>query len=199
MTLEPVDFRRNERETVASLIYEADPPFNEIVYGEKPRAIRRIAALLGKKDTFFAVSNLRCVCQGGKTIGILAGYELKDARRAEYAMGGAFLHAFGLFGFLCRIPTWLKMNHILGGKMASTGYYVVYVCVSQSERSRGIGKAILDELMHDYDDVYLHVNADNAAAIRFYERIGFVKTFTGQGRIRGRQLSAHLMHRHGKR
>ncbi|MFH0993873.1 MAG: GNAT family N-acetyltransferase, partial [bacterium] len=155
-----------------------------------------IAELLGKRNTFFAAPNLRCVFRNGETIGIMAGYELSDLRRVERAVGAAFYRVFGIAGFLSRIPTWLKMNRILDGDMASTGYYVVYVCVSEPWRGQGIGKDIFEELLHDHADVYLHVNAENAAAIRFYERIGFVKAFTGQGQIRGHHLAAHLMHRH---
>ncbi len=196
MLLEPADFRRNERSVVAGLLYDADPSFNEIVYGERAEAVERIAALLGKKDSFFAPPNLRCVFQDGKTVGVLAGYEVKEARRVEWAVGGAFLRGYGWFGFLRRIPTWLRLNRILGGTMEAAGYYVVYACVSESRRNQGIGKAMFDELMQDHDDLYLHVNADNTAAIRFYERLGFVKAGSGQGRIRGRRLSAYLMHRH---
>lgn len=54
------------------------------------------------------------------------------------------------------------------------------ICILPGSRGQGIGKALLDKMLEslkerDIKTVFLEVEADNAPAVRLYEKAGFIR------------------------
>ena len=75
------------------------------------------------------------------------------------------------------------------------GYYVHTISVDSEHRGRGFGSEIINRVASEHGTLYLHVNRDNEAAIRFYERNGFKRLAEGSMVHKGRELSQVLMGR----
>jgi len=88
-----------------------------------------------------------------------------------------FLLLFRIKGFIARyngeiagmayiIDKWYKHEKILG----------IFIC--DKYQNKGIGTRLLTRLLEGEDTVELNVRADNFAAIRMYEKIGFTREGT---------------------
>lgn len=82
-------------------------------------------------------------------------------------------------GYYCRIV--MLSGEIVGYGIMSTGAgeaHILNVCVRESFRSRGIGRALLEHLLSragasGSSEAYLEVRPSNTAAVRLYQTIGF--------------------------
>ncbi len=82
-------------------------------------------------------------------------------------------------GYYCRIVT--LGGEIVGYGIMSTGAgeaHVLNVCVRETFRAHGIGRALLEHLLTragatGSTEAYLEVRPSNAAAVRLYQAIGF--------------------------
>jgi len=193
--LEPFDAKKHEAPFVAGMIYDADPEFNQLIFGSRNLAIDRIIRAMKVPGSFFSAPQLSCIRSENRIVGIVSGYLLREKTRMEACTGMAFLQAFGLLGFLRKLPVLLKMNRIMGGKKNPNGFYIVYLCVSESERGKGFGAEALRELASLHPILSLHVSAANDAAFRFYEKIGFMTILKRHALIGGSPHGAWLMER----
>ena len=82
-------------------------------------------------------------------------------------------------GYICRVV--LAAEELAGYGIMSTGAgeaHVLNLCVRQSWRCRGIGRAMLEHLLvraaaSGAHEAYLEVRPSNTAAIRLYQTLGF--------------------------
>ncbi|MGH8150567.1 MAG: ribosomal protein S18-alanine N-acetyltransferase [Steroidobacteraceae bacterium] len=82
-------------------------------------------------------------------------------------------------GYFCRIA--LLGDEIAGYGIMSAGAgeaHVLNVCVRESARERGVGRALLEHLVNragasGASEAYLEVRPSNAAAVRLYRQVGF--------------------------
>jgi GNAT superfamily N-acetyltransferase len=64
------------------------------------------------------------------------------------------------------------------GNAISDGYLVVYyphLLVLPAYHGRGIGREIMRRLRRQYEGFHQHILVAEAAAVKFYERVGFVR------------------------
>jgi [ribosomal protein S18]-alanine N-acetyltransferase len=110
-----------------------------------------------------------------------AAYELDQRcfdREIAYTRGQirAFLSRPGAVGLIAESHG--RLSGFAIGESAGTRGHVVTIDVDASDRRRGAGKQLLAELLRrlaagGVREVRLEVDVRNAAAIRFYERMGF--------------------------
>jgi ribosomal-protein-alanine N-acetyltransferase len=82
-------------------------------------------------------------------------------------------------GYFCRIV--MLGGEIAGYGIMSTGAgeaHVLNLCIGESFRSRGIGRALLEHLLSrasatGSSEAYLEVRPSNTAAVRLYQALGF--------------------------
>ncbi len=82
-------------------------------------------------------------------------------------------------GYVCRVV--LTDEELAGYGIMSTGAgeaHILNLCVRQSRRCRGIGRAMLEHLLgraaaSGAHEAYLEVRPSNTAAIRLYQTLGF--------------------------
>src|SRR5579883_1928766 len=90
-------------------------------------------------------------------------------------------------GYVCRVVT--VIDELAGYGIMSTGAgeaHVLNLCVSQSWRCRGIGRAMLEHLLaraaaSGAHEAYLEVRPPNTAAIRLYQTLGFEQVGVRRG------------------
>jgi [ribosomal protein S18]-alanine N-acetyltransferase len=110
-----------------------------------------------------------------------AAYELDQRcfdREIAYTRGQirAFLSRPGAIGLIAESHG--RLSGFAIGESAGSRGHVVTIDVDASDRRRGAGKQLLAELLRrlaagGVREVRLEVDLRNAAAIRFYERMGF--------------------------
>jgi len=191
--LEPFDPRKHDSDRVASLLWRSDPEFNALVYGPGEEGTKVLRALLDRGTSYFAAPHLRCAVLDGDVVGVVSSHPVRDRRRLGRAAGAAFMATFGGFGFLKRLPTLLRLGAILRGTMPREATYVVYLCVAEEFRRKGIGRVILEELGLGTTPLALHVSGRNVAAIAFYEALGFRASVRHAGTADGDRHDAIMM------
>jgi ribosomal protein S18 acetylase RimI-like enzyme len=191
--LEQYDDSKHDRRTVARLIFDSDPVFNGLVYGDD--AIGVIEAMVGLGDNYFASGYTRCAVQEGRVVGVIVGFPVSEKAHIDQNSGKDFARAMGFLRFLARMPLFMRMDKMMPAVEDESGYYVHTISVDPEYRGRGIGTEIIERTAAAHGTLYLHVNRDNEAAIRFYERNGFERVEEGSMTHKGRELSQVLMRR----
>jgi ribosomal protein S18 acetylase RimI-like enzyme len=191
--LETFNPRKHDAAKIAELIYDADPEFNGMIFGDRENGVKTLSCLTKTEGTFYSSPFLKVALEEGRVVGVVSGYPLAIRREAERNVGIAYVKVFGLFGFLKKLPLLLKMNRVLSGKMAKKGFYIVYLCVDEKERGKGIGTRIITELRELWPDIFLHVSRENTQAIRFYEWSNFQKIHETSRKIKEVKVGAFLM------
>jgi len=191
--LEKYDSGKHEEQTVARLIFESDPVFNTLVYGKD--AIGVIEGMLRLGDNYFDSQYIRCAIHEGKVVGVIVGFPVSEKAEIDQKSGKDFARTMGFFRFLSRMPLFVRMDKMMPAVEDERGYYVHTISVASECRGRGFGSEMIEQEAAEHGPLYLHVNRDNKAAIRFYERNGFRRLAEGSMMYNGHELSQVLMGR----
>ena len=192
LRIDPYDSAQHPMRDCAELIYGADSSLNAWVYGGGLEGVAVIEAMLGVDDGYFCREHTRCAVLDGEVVGILVGYPVRHKEQVDATSGHAFMRAMGAWGFLKRLPMFMRMAKLTGGEMDPDGYYVHTLSISPTHQRRGIGTQLIDAA-EGHSALYLHVNMENQQAIRFYEKVGFQRKSQAQVVLRGRQVGEYLM------
>ncbi|MBT9173571.1 MAG: putative N-acetyltransferase [Syntrophomonadaceae bacterium] len=180
---------KHDSQLVATLIYTVDPELNEMVYGSQTAGIAVIKKLLQLDGSYFSYPYLTCAVCNGEVAGVLLGFEGKEKQGVEKASAKAFVRAFGLWSFLKKLPTLMRMGRLTWKAIDDDGYFVSVLCVAPSRRGQGVGASLIKSVSAKYNKVYLDVNIKNARAQKFYAGLGFQmqgkNTLTYKGKIVG--------------
>ena len=193
LEIEDYDSQKHDEQTVARLIFASDPVFNTLVYGEDAVAV--IQAMLRLQDNFFDSRYARCAIYQGNVVGVIVGFPVSDKVEIDRKSGKDFARTMGFFRLLARMPLFVRMDKMMPAVEDEHGYYVHTISVDPDFRRRGFGSEMIDIVRSEHRSLYLHVNRDNEAAIRFYERNGFKRLAEGSMIHKGHELSQLLMGR----
>jgi ribosomal protein S18 acetylase RimI-like enzyme len=99
----------------------------------------------------------------------LPANELGRAQQASTIM--LMRHVTDVAGFRTAAADYSKMVEPIDGR----GRYLSRVTVASRARGQGLGRRLVEQIiaLADGDDVWLHVSADNEAAIGLYQALGF--------------------------
>lgn len=193
INLENYSDEKHDEYAVARLIFESDPVFNTLVYGTDAIAVIREMLRLG--DNYFGSSYTRCAIHEGSVVAVIVGFSISEKAEIERKSGRDFARAMGFFRFLARMPLFVRMNKMMPAVEDESGYYVQFISVAEEHRGRGFGSEMIERAAAEHGPLYLHVNGDKEAAIRFYERNGFEQLAEGSMVHKGHELSQVLMGR----
>lgn len=189
MTLERFDPALHDVQTIARLIYQADPALMSFVFGEEVDAVPLIARLVGMEHNDYAGRRIMCAQHGPEIIGIIAGLTGAERRESGKPAGKEWGTALGLRGMVRAIRWGSTLNKIATTQLADDEYYISALTVDENHRGNGTGSRLLSTVLEAHDVVVTDVNIAKDAAIRFYERHGFViqkeMTFMHDGRKLG--------------
>lgn len=191
--IEPYDPARHDRRACAELIYGADADLNALVYGAGLEGVAVIEEMLGAPEGYFSPEHIRCAVLGDEVVGILVGYPVSQMKDVDATSGHDFMRAMGAWGFLKRLPMFMRMAKLTGGEMDPDGYYIHTLSISPAHQRRGIGTRLIEAAADGQSALYLHVNRENQQAIGFYEKVGFVRQSEAAIRLRGRMVGEYLM------
>jgi len=145
MILEPFSPEKHPVREVAALIYDTEPVYFSLVFGrDRSLALRKIAKPVLAGGNAFGRENITCAVRAGKVVGVLV-MQAPDApglreelfavaRAAGPVVAARFLLAEGLIFS----PHYLR-------RAPEPGYYISSLSVVSTERSSGIGAALLDD------------------------------------------------------
>jgi ribosomal protein S18 acetylase RimI-like enzyme len=146
-------------------------------------------------DNYFDSGYTRCAIHGRSVVGVIVGFPIPEKAEIDRKSGKDFARAMGLFRFLARMPLFVRMDKMMPAVEDESGYYVHTISVASEHRGRGFGSEMIERAAAEHGPLYLHVNRENEAAIRFYERNGFKQLAEGSMMHRGHELSQVLMGR----
>lgn len=111
----------------------------------------------------------------GRPVGLVAGYALGDL---------ALRQQIGLHHLLSNLPSdivpdFVAASRALSGEVPAIdgdGYYLARIGIDPAARGSGLADQLMSRFLSDAGprDAVLHVHGDNARAIAFYRRLGFV-------------------------
>lgn len=191
--LENYNNENHDEHTVARLIFESDPVFNTLVHGKD--AIAVIEGMLRLGGNYFDAQYTRCAINEGRVVGVIVGFPISEKAAIDQKSGKDFARTMGFFGFLAHLPLFVRMDKMMPAVDDENGYYVHTISVDPEFRGRGFGSEVIEQTAAEHGALYLHVNRDNEAAIRFYERNGFKRLAEGSMMHKGCELSQVLMGR----
>lgn len=189
LTLERFDPAVHDAESVARLIYQADPSLMRFVLGEETEAVPVITRLVGMKHNDYSGRHVICAQHGVETVGVMVGLTGATRRESKKSRGKDWGRALGMRGMFRAMRYAAKLESVATTEIRDDEYYISALTVDEQHRGRGIGSRLLSEVFWKHDVVVVDVNTAKGAAIRFYERHGFViqkeMTFLHEGKRLG--------------
>lgn len=169
-TIRPINLA-TDIDVVANLIYDTDEYLFPFIFGPRWYGLPVLKRLIVLENNSFSHRYIQCIANGGEVQAILIGYDHRTINEA--AEDADYKIALSAFDRLLLIPKFWILQPILG-KDEVTGMYVQNLCVAAAHRGKGLGAQLIRHFceMHPVD-VWLDVELSNAAALRFYERLGF--------------------------
>jgi ribosomal protein S18 acetylase RimI-like enzyme len=190
---ENYDSSTHDQHIVAGLIFESDPVFNTLVYRKNPVAV--IEGMLRLGNSYFDTRHTQCAIQDDRVVGVIVGFPVSEKNEIDQKSGKNFARTMGFFRFLSRMPLFVRMDKMMPAVEDDHGYYIHTISVAPDFRRRGFGSEMIEMVAAEQGSLYLHVNRDNEAAVRFYERNGFKRLAEGTMIHKGHELSQLLMGR----
>ena len=154
---------------IAELVYNTDPYIYPAMFASRDEALAMIPAMFAARDPMFSLENLYVAEDGGRILGLILwikGPMAWDTRVYDACMAVAGRAPSEHIGLVVREYFSAYRNQ------ARDVISLINVCAAIP--GQGIGSALLEAFLRDHPDpCELYVLADNAAAIRLYERAGF--------------------------
>ncbi len=191
--LEPYDPERHDTETIATLIFEADPETMALGFGPREKAVKIISRLMGLENNQYAAENITCALHDGKVVGIIVGFSGSKMRYYEKESGQDYFRSFGVWHMLKLLPRASTLQKIVTTDMADEEYCIFSLSVLPAYRSQGIGSQLLRSALQEHDRIALDVSIDNEAAQHFYERHGLVRNGESTVMYKGKRIGNYTM------
>lgn len=191
ISIEPFDPARHDTDTVARLIYQADPSLMRLVFGEESEAVRTIGKLVGMEHNDYSGRRIICATYDGEVVGMIAGLDGAEKQAAAKGSGKEWGRALGPLGMVRALRYGPKLEGVSTTDLDDEEFYISALTVDARHRGTGIGSRLLGEVLRDHDVVVTDVNIAKADSIRFYERHGF--------KVGGERTFAHKGHKIGNR
>jgi ribosomal protein S18 acetylase RimI-like enzyme len=193
--LEPFAPERHDAETVAGLIFDADPELMALGFGERDQAVRILSRLMRLDDNQYAAENITCAQLDGVTVGILVGFTGRKKQHYHKASGQDYIRSYGFWRMLTLLLRSGMLQKIVTQAVAEDEYCVFGLAVAPAFRNQGIGALLLNSALQQHHRVCLDVNIANEAAQRFYRRHGFRQDGESTVAYRGRRIGNYCMRR----
>jgi ribosomal protein S18 acetylase RimI-like enzyme len=176
--------RPDDAPEFARLMVMSDKTFLPYLFGKNFEQV--VQKQFRIRKSLFSHEHVRIVEVEGKVAGMLLAYTF-DQMRAEVARWGTgFLGSVGL-GFLVRLP--VMLFHAIFHRRDSGPrpswvnpgeYYLANMAVLPDYRRQGLGRMLLADAEARATELgctrlALDVEAENAEAVRLYERYGFIR------------------------
>jgi ribosomal protein S18 acetylase RimI-like enzyme len=191
--LEPYDPERHDAETIATLIFDAEPDTMALGFGPHDKAVKIIARLMAMENNHYAAENITCAQHDDETVGIIVGFTGDKMRHYEKESGQDYFRSFGLWHMLKVLPRASTLQKIVTTDVADDEYCVFSLSVAPAYRSQGIGSTLLRSALEQHPKLCLDVSIDNEAAQRFYERHGLVRDGENTVMYKGRRIGNYCM------
>jgi len=171
-----------DAEKAAQLIYQTDEYIYPCIIESEADAVRVLAGLLREGgDAMFSQENLFAAYFEGKLAGIILW---KKGALINWNDAALKVKAKELGIKLSPYFEKVKASYFAAYEnRPENEISIINVCVDATLHGKGIGTAMLKSFIaeHQSEDMELYVLADNAAAIRIYEKAGFKAAETIQG------------------
>ena len=187
LVIEPFDSGRHDPETVARLIYEADPALTSLVMGSGEKAMPRFRILMGIETSPWASKRITVATHQGEVVGVIVGATGKEKTEAD-RRAAEWGKALGIGWILGSICIGMKIAKTVTRDVADDEYYPLAIAVSDHVRGQGVGSQLMKWILDRHAKVVIDVNIEKADARRFYERHGFESVGENTVKHKGKRI-----------
>jgi ribosomal protein S18 acetylase RimI-like enzyme len=193
VSLANFDINKHDLSLVARFLFEADPEFAIVGFGNEIDAIGFFSYMIKNKKKPFIAPFLQVIQKDEKIVGAILGFPVSKAMSSSIGYGFGLFGYFKFFKSLKRISGLICLGRVCSGHMNRDGFYLMYLCVEKSLRGQGIGSIIISDLLSNNSKIYLHVNLHKKDTVGFYQSKGFVTKHEATAKYKGNLLQARLM------
>ena len=194
------DARHEDAKTSARLIFSTGPDLLRLLfYRDDARTLALVEELFSAPRNDFTFEASRLAEWDGTVAGLITYTAPADARSFQRETGRRLIAEMGVLPVTVRMPLYALLGLAMG-KRSADALYVHYLATDPRFRRRGIAGMLLDDAFAaaraaGLPAVELHVDPENAAARRVYERRGLcvVHRTSFLSRLGIRALDALLM------
>ena len=167
-------------ENIAGLIYDTDPYIYPAMFGTRENALELIPELIQNDDSMFCLDNLYVAEYEGEIVGLVLWIKGKLNWSEE---------KFCRISEKCRIPISQYLGIVTKKYIDSYAdvkdgvISIINFCVSQEVRDIGIGSQLMESFLktHRHEPLELCVLEENSAAVKLYQKYGFMENNRYQG------------------
>jgi ribosomal protein S18 acetylase RimI-like enzyme len=159
------------------LLFTTWPDLYRALLGNEARATSALAALFTTRGNTFSFDASRVAEQDGEVVGLAASYPADEGQRRATGSLRPAVAAIGPLRFLKVLwGVWRIADASIG--VDPRHFYLANVAVDPRHRSLGAGTLLMGDAeqrahARGFKGVSLEVDGHNAAARRFYERLGY--------------------------
>lgn len=177
-----IDYRAgspDDAESISELIYQSVHELMDFIFASDLEAEKALRKLLRRPDGQFGYRYTTVMRAAGEVVGVVLGYDRRQFEQSELPGAINMLRAAPLRRLPHLVTT---VNRALSDYVpppSEDAFYINNIAVDANARGQGYGRRLLDHLVEDcrrrgLRAIELDVTHINEAAIRFYERYGFV-------------------------
>lgn len=185
--------------SIAKWVHTTGATYFDTLFGDVDTALLRLESWVRRPDSEFSGMRATLALNGGQGVGVfiaLPGLEVPKRRSVDT------LHLLKE----CRSDRRLALRGFLSAfanvllPVAESEFYLRTLAVDVDWRGRGVGRQLLEEAIAaggrvGFKRIRLDVNANNAPALRLYERLGFKIIHKGAAPDYGQHVCAMLLER----
>jgi ribosomal protein S18 acetylase RimI-like enzyme len=167
------------------------------IYDNSTEAL--MAHLYAQSDNLYSYTNSCFLRVDEKIIGMLLAYSQITANNQQQNTKRLMIEYLG-FGYYRRLLRMIKAHRAMGS-LEPNEYMISNIAIAPEFRNRELGKILIQEAVRQARQegcsrLVLDVTASNIAAIRCYEKSGFVVTHKRPSfKMNGRQFTFYRMNR----
>ena len=157
----------DNKKDISALIYQTDPYIYPALFGKKISNAKKKLPIMMAQSCVFNSANIRVAEMKGKIVGVAVVLECKPKKKIDTSLvcGESGKHVCE--HYFDEIGKYFKEKDET---------YILCLCVDADTREKKVGEILLKSVIKTSNSKKqkLHVLADNEAAIKLYEKHGFV-------------------------
>lgn len=189
---------KHDIDTVAELIFTTDIELSSFIFGgDRDRAVSKIKRLIQIKGSCYAAENIHVADRYRQVLGVIVACSARGTSgSSEQRSLLSVMNAREKAKFIFLVMPLLEI--LIPEKLKPGELYISNLSVKKEHRSQGVGSFLLTKITEDarregFSRLWLYASADNAGAIKLYEKTGFEVRLRRSVRLPGFKSAVYRM------